>query len=186
MIAGGLAILPTWAHSVMGGWVFGFATGFPAAILSIVGGSAVGYIVGRLASGERIVRLLEEHPKSRAVYDSLLRSGFGKSLLIVTLIRLPPSSPYAVTNLALASARVHPFVYLLGTFLGLAPRTAVVVYLASKLSQLDFKTPHPRLAIAMMIISTLIVLGILGHLANRAITQVTQGQPAANGSPPAA
>lgn len=172
-VVGGLAILPTWAHSVLGGWAFGFHRGYPAAVASIIGGSLVGYIVGRFASGRRVVELLEEHPRTRAVYDCLLRSSPAKSLLVVTLIRVPPSSPYAVTNLALAAARVNPVIYLLGTFLGIAPRTGIVVWIASRLSQLSFDDPHRGWTIAIMIASTLVVLSILSNLANRAIARVT-------------
>lgn len=174
VILGGLAILPTWAHSIFGGWCFGFRAGFPAAVASIVGGATVGYVVGRLASGRRVVELLEEHPKTRAVYDSLLRSGFGRSLLIVTLIRIPPSSPYAVTNLALSCARVNPLVYILGTLLGISPRTGIVVLVGSKLSKLSFDAPHRFLTAVMTIVATAIVLSIIGYLANQAIAQITR------------
>lgn len=181
----GLALLPTYAQAVLGGWAFGVAAGLPAALLGFVGAAALGYGVARWFSGDRVVRIIEEKPKWRAVYDALLRSGRWRTLLIVTLVRLPPNSPFAMTNLILSATRVPLSLYLLGTAIGMAPRTAVAVTVASGLKTLDFKElQHPWLLVAGAVV-TIAVLGVIGLIANRAIARVTQspvdGTPASEG-----
>lgn len=172
-LAGGLALLPTNAQAVLGGWAFGVAGGLPAALVGFLGASAIGYATGRWASGERVVGIISEHPRWRAVYDELLRSGPWKTLLIVVLVRLPPNSPFALTNLVLSATRVPPVLYLAGTLIGMAPRAAVAVYIASTLQTLSFdEIQRPWLLVAGIVV-TLAVLAVLGVMANRAIARVT-------------
>ncbi|MFO0840426.1 MAG: VTT domain-containing protein [Phycisphaerae bacterium] len=177
MVLGGLALMPTYAQSALGGWAFGFRIGAIGAVSGFACAAMVAYIIGRSASGNRVVEIISEHPRLKAVYDELLRSGFWKSLLIITLVRIPPNSPFAATNLILSATKTHPLAYFLGTAMGLTPRTCAVVYFASQLEHLDFeKLRNPwMLGIGMFV--TLIVLGILGLLANRAIQHVTAGPP---------
>ncbi len=178
-LASGFAVLPTYAQSVVGGWAFGFALGFPAAMGGVFGAATIGYVIARRATGNRAMSLVDEHPKWRAVYDALLGSGFWKSLLVVTLLRLPPNSPFALTNLVMAAARVPYSVYVIGTMLGLAPRTAAVVFVGAGLSELDFR--HPRWMVIFGIVTAVAVIVIIGAMANHAVTKVTMGDETRDG-----
>jgi uncharacterized membrane protein YdjX (TVP38/TMEM64 family) len=129
----GFALLPTYAQSLLGGWAFGFRTGLTFALVGFGGASLIAYVVARKASGDHVIKLIDEHPKWRAVYDALLGRGFWRTLGIVTLVRIPPNSPFALTNLLMATVRVPVVPYLIGTLLGMAPRTAAVVYFGSGL-----------------------------------------------------
>lgn len=169
----GFALLPTYAQAILGGWAFGFVLGCPAAIAGVLGGALLGYAVGRRATGDRVVKLIAEHPKWVAVHEALIGSSFWKSLLIVALVRLPPSSPFAITNLALAALRVHPLAYTLGSLIGLAPRTGAAVFLAAGLKELTFDQPRQKWVWVTSIVLTLVVIAIIGHLANKAIAKVT-------------
>jgi len=132
-LCSGVALLPTYASAILGGWAFGFEVGFAAALVGFAGGSMIGYEIAGRAAGDRVERLFSEHPKWMTVRDALLRSGFVKTILIIALVRLPPNSPFASTNLVLGSLKVGRAVFLIGTLLGMAPRTGVVVYLAVQL-----------------------------------------------------
>lgn len=176
-VLSGLAVLPTHAQSAVGGWSFGFARGAAGAIFGVVGGAWLGFAVARRASGTRVMALVDEHVKWRAVYDALLGGGFFKTLLIVTLLRLPPSSPFAITNLVMAAARVPYPAYLLGSFLGLAPRTAAVVFIAAGLHDLDFRNMGAQwMTIVGMVLAVVVVL-IIGAMANRAMARVSTPTP---------
>ncbi len=174
----GLALLPTYAQAVLGGWAFGFAGGLPAALLGFFGGSLIGYEVGRRASGDRVMKLLEEHPKWKAVRDALVGgeqgAGFWRTLGIVTLVRIPPNSPFALTNLVLSSVRVPRVAYALGTLVGMAPRTAVAVFLASEIegSLSRDAIPRPWWFWVSAVGVSVAVLGILYLIANRALARV--------------
>lgn len=174
----GLAMLSTHMPAALGGWAYHFGLGFPAALGGILGGAAIGYAIARRASGDRVTSLVREHPKWQAVYDALLGSGTARTLLIVTLLRIPPSSPFAITNLVLAATRVAWGPYLLGTLLGLAPRTALVVYLASHLARLDETSGlNNRWIWIGGIVVTIAVILVIGRLAQHAVERVTRTAP---------
>lgn len=186
-IAAGLALVPTYASAILGGWAFGFNVGLPAALAGFLGGSLIGYGIARPTAGERVETLIAEHPKWKAVREALVGGSPLKTLGIVTLLRVPPNSPFAVTNLVLASVRVPLWIYSLGTLVGMAPRTAAVVFLASKLQNMAAKNAaeeaakqQPWWVFALGIAITVVVLGILGLIANHAIKRATAMSNSAN------
>jgi uncharacterized membrane protein YdjX (TVP38/TMEM64 family) len=168
----GFALLPTYAQAVLAGYAFGLYTGSAAALAGIVGAAVIGYLVARRAAGDRVVALIEEQPKWRAVYDALVRCRPARALLIITLLRVPPNSPFAITNLVMASCRVRPLTYIAGTLVGIAPRTVAAVFIGATASELDFSVSSHRWYFIGGIVLTLIVIGIIGAIANRAIQRV--------------
>ncbi len=171
---GGLGFMPTHAYSALGGYAFGFQAGLALALGSYLAAAMIAYGIARLASGERVVEMIAEHPKSKAVYRALLGSGLGKTLLVTFLIRLT-SSPFAITNMVMAATRVHPVIYAGATVVGMAPRTAALAYIASlwALQGQDLQEGSPLWLTVTFTVVTIVVLGILGHLGNQAIARVT-------------
>ncbi len=186
MVLAGVGMLPTYAQAILGGWCFGMALGFPAALTGFAGASLIGYAIARTVSRHRVEDVIESNAKSRAVRDALIGQGQLKTLGIVTLLRLPPNSPFALTNLVLASAGVRLLPFIIGTLIGMAPRTALAVYLGSGVQVLTRETLSPTQAPKQVVIGgiilTVIVVLIIGHIANRALARVTGG----NGGPPPA
>lgn len=172
--AAGLAIFPTHIQAALGGWAFGFHIGLPAALGGILGAAMLGYAIALRATGERVVKLIAEKPKWRAVHDALIGSGFWRALLIVTLVRLAVS-PFALTNLIMAATRVNLLAYAIGTVVGLTPRTAAVVLFAYGLKEVTSPTPHKRALWIASLVLTIIVVFVIGHMANKAITRVAGG-----------
>jgi len=180
----GLAILPTYAQAVLGGWAFGFWVGLPGSLLGILGGAMLGYEVGDRASGDRATSIINENKRWRAVRDALLGAGerpeFWHSLGIVTLVRL--NSPFSLTNLVLASVKVPRSAYALGTALGLAPRTAVAVWMAKSIEgtinddAIDATKKLWFVVASVMVF--LLVVTVIGSIANRAIARVTRMEDA--------
>ncbi len=173
----GLAVLPTYAQAVLGGFVFHFAVGFPSAMAGFGGAALIGYAIARLASGDRAQKLIDEHPKWRAVEDALIGGGFWKTLGIVTLLRLPPNSPFAACNLVMAATRVPFGIYLLGTVIGMAPRTAAAVYIGATIQDMSQANARSGWTIAFAIATALIVLAVIGHIANKALARFTNSEP---------
>lgn len=179
-ILAGLALLPTYASAILGGWAFGMILGYPAALVGFLGGSLIGYAVAKPTAGERVIKLIDERPKWKVVRKALLESGFARMLLIITLLRLPPNSPFAITNLVLASVRVPLGVYVLGTLLGMAPRTGIVLYIATQISQKfsehakdAAKADKPWWFIVAGVVLSIVALVVIGFIANRALEKVT-------------
>ena len=168
-VLGGLALLPTYAPSLLGGWAFGAWWGSVAALAGFLGAALIGYALSRRVSGDRLQALLSEHTKWNAVYEALLRSGFWKATLIVTLLRLPPNAPFAATNVTMAALRVPVGPYAIGTCAGLAPRTSAVAALGASLSTLDVTDAGQAGYFAGGLILTFVALGIIGWMARGAL-----------------
>jgi len=173
-LTAGLAMLPTHIQSLLGGYAFGFRIGAPCAIAAVSAASLLCFAIARRASGHLVLRLINEHAKWRVVNDALLHGSFWRTLLIVTLVRVPPSSPFALTNLVLASTRVPLPAYLLGSVIGLAPRTAVVVYLGSVGKDLTSSAASGKWMLVISVVLALIVIAVIGHIANKALAHVTR------------
>ncbi len=174
-LAAGFAILPTYAQSIMGGFAFGKIVGSAAALAGVFGAAMLGYLVARRASGDRVNQLIDEQPKWKAIRDALIGGRFIRTLAIVTLIRIPTNSPFAITNLVLGSTRVNPLAYAIGTIVGVAPRTIVAAVIGAGLSQWDPKAGGGKWMAIAGIVLTLIVLAIIGAVANKALHKVTRG-----------
>lgn len=142
----------------------------------------VGYVVARTVSRRRVERLIDENPKAKAVREALLGHGPLRTTAIVALIRVPPNSPFALTNLAMAASGVKLFPYVVGTALGMAPRTFAAVWLAVQAAGrgddlVDVVKSKDLWQIVVMIVATVIVLGVIGHISKRALEKVSDGQP---------
>lgn len=177
IVAAGVGILPTYAQAILGGWVFGLAVGLPAALVGFTGGALLGYMIARFVTGQRVASYIDSHPKARIIRDALIGRGTLKTFGTVTLLRFPPNSPFALTNLAMAAARVPVVPFILGTAVGMIPRTAVASYAAaagaatgaSDIQEFISQGPGPLILIAG-IVCTIIVLAILTSISNRALS----------------
>ena len=92
--AAGLGFLPTYAQSILGGWVFGVALGLPAALVGFTGEAWLGYEIARRVSKDRVEELIERNPKARVIRDALVGRGPWRTLLVVV-------APPAAAELAL-------------------------------------------------------------------------------------
>lgn len=186
-VLSGLALLPTYAQAILGGWAFGIVGGFPAAMLGFTGGALIGYGVARPTASDRVTKVIDSEPKWAAVRDALLPSSQGRkggtlrTLAIVTLLRLPPNSPFAITNFVLASVRVPLWIYCIGTIIGMAPRTFAAVWLGhalhgqiASITKEEIKKGTPWWLFALGIVAMVVVLAVIGLIANRAIERVTR------------
>lgn len=185
MVMSGLGLLPTYASAILGGWAFGVQVGFPAALCGFTGGAVIGYLVARSASGDRVEKIIAENAAWRSVRDALLGGSYAKTLMIVTLLRLPPNSPFALTNLVLASVKAPWSAYVIGTVVGMAPRTLAAVWIASTVREMtahDAAAQAAKQAPAWVFIAgiavTVAVLATIGLLARSALRRVTAGAPA--------
>ena len=123
--------------AILGGWVFGFAGGFPAALAGFTLAAAIGFGIARIVARDSIERMIAGNARARVVHGALLGRGASRSFGLVTLLRVPPSSPFSLTNLAMAGTGVRLVPFLAGTALGMAPRTVVYVCLL-------YTSPSPR------------------------------------------
>lgn len=127
----GLALMPTYALSGVAGFVFGLTAGSWVAMTGVVGGALIGYVGAGLIARRRVMGVIDGHERARIIRGALVDRGFLPELGVVTLLRLPPNSPFAMTNLVMSTTGVRPGAYILGTAAGIAPRTLLAVLLGA-------------------------------------------------------
>ncbi len=182
IISAGFGLLPTYAQAILGGWVFGMSHGFLGALAGFAGASLIGYALAKTVSKDRVRTLIAENPKAKAIRDALIGKGFWQALGTVTLLRIPPNSPFAVTNLAMASVGVSLVPYIIGTIVGMAPRTAIAVFIAAQTAQqtgakdIQAALEHGKSGAILIggFVVLVVVLGILGYVSNKVIARLPQ------------
>jgi uncharacterized membrane protein YdjX (TVP38/TMEM64 family) len=179
-ISAGLGLLPTYSQSFLGGWVFGLQWGLLGAIMGFTGGAAIGYLFARVVTGDSVDQWIDRHPRGRAIRDSFARGSTVRTFLIVILLRLPPNSPFAMTNYALSATRVPFWLAMAATPLGMLPRTAIVCFLASAAVAAGSKNiadafeNTPWWTLVFSIASSIAAIAIMGQLANKALMKLTR------------
>lgn len=174
-VLGALALAPTYTTSVIAGWTFGFQEGFPAVVVGTVSGAVLCYLGARRMAGERVRAAFGEHPKWEVVRRALFEANAWKTLWLVFLLRLSPVLPFGTTNVLLATTGVRPGLYVLGTLLGLMPRTGLVALAAAGAEQLDFDTAESWWMLAGGIVATAAVIVTFAAIGKRALERATSG-----------
>jgi uncharacterized membrane protein YdjX (TVP38/TMEM64 family) len=126
-------------------------------------------------AGDRVLKIIEEHPKWEAVRKALIGSGFWRTFWILTLARVPPTSPFALLNFVVSTTKAPLSAYLLATVVGMAPRTAVAVWAAAHASTLNFRDTTGTWMYVLGLAVTVAVVVVIGHVANKAIHSATSG-----------
>lgn len=183
-VSAGLGILPTYAQAILGGWVFGMWGGLAGAMLGFTGGAAIGMLFSRVVAGSSVERWIQSHPKARAVTKALVGGSAGKTFGIVALVRLPPNSPFAITNLALGTTGVPFFLALAATVVGMLPRTAVACFFASQAAATGAEDIQTLVreggwtAFLVGLVAMFAVVAVIGKIASHALAKVTaEGKP---------
>ncbi len=170
IVTAGLGILPTVSQAILAGFAFGIAWGFPAAMLGFTGASIIGYFVARFVARERIESEIHKHKKVEIIRDAFIRHGFMRALCILTLLRVPPNSPFALTNYAMSVSGVKFIPFMIATIVGMAPRTFAAVWIGAQAESWDQVHKPKWLIIGGIVLAVVILVG-LGKLANKAIDQ---------------
>jgi uncharacterized membrane protein YdjX (TVP38/TMEM64 family) len=168
-ILGGFALVPTWVNSTLAGWTFKFPIGFPITMAGLAGAATIGYALAHRIIGHRVRNVIHEHPKWEVVRDALVEGSTLKVIGIVTLLRLSPVLPFETSNVLLASCEVRLLPYLIGTLLGVAPRTAAIVLVASKARKLEMGSAQSTGMIIAGIIVTILVVVVIAIVARHAL-----------------
>lgn len=167
-ITTGSAIMPTYALSYACGVYFGQYWGGAVAILGAAFGALVGYAWGALLARNRVMQVVEANPKAAAIHASIVKRSLRDELLAVTLIRIPPNSPFALTNLVMSASGVRLVPYAIGSAIGIAPRTVAAVLIGAAVGEMSKRSEAGgRLKWAIGIAVAIVVFVILYRLFTR-------------------
>jgi len=168
IITAGFGVLPTVSQAILAGFAFGVAWGFPAALVGFGGASIIGYLIANRVARKKIESEIQNHPKAAIIRDAFLRHGKFRALMILILIRVPPNSPFALTNYAMSVSGVKLLPFLIATLVGMAPRTFAAVWIGAQVSNWDDAKMPKWLIIGGIVLTVVILIG-LGQIANKAV-----------------
>src|SRR5437879_796243 len=57
-LTGGLALVPTYVNSILGGWTFKFPVGFPAVFVGLSGAALISYTIAQRIIGHRVANVI--------------------------------------------------------------------------------------------------------------------------------
>jgi uncharacterized membrane protein YdjX (TVP38/TMEM64 family) len=172
----GLALMATNVLGLVGGFAFDFPLGLLAQMLGIAGAATLMYLIARRYATADLLKSLDGKPRFQAVHRALLNENLPRTLLIVTLIRLSPAMPFAVTNFLLSAAGVTPLVFIVGTLAGMLPRASALVYVGSSLTELNFSEPTQSWTLILGMVATVVAVLVIGAISKRALTNLTAQQ----------
>jgi uncharacterized membrane protein YdjX (TVP38/TMEM64 family) len=168
----GLALLATNILGVVSGFAFDFHLGVLAQIVGLAGASSLMFLLAKKYASANFLSIIEEKPKMRAIHGALLKENAFKTLLIVTLIRLSPAMPFALTNFIISASGISFRIFLLGTVVGMMPRASALVFVGSSLSELNFSEPQEAWLVVLGIAATVLAIIVVGMVSKRALNNL--------------
>jgi uncharacterized membrane protein YdjX (TVP38/TMEM64 family) len=148
------------------GAIYGFFEGFLLVSVGSTLGATAAFLIGRYFARDRVARWVTGSQKFRAIDDAVAKEGWK----IVALTRMSPIFPFNLLNYAYGLTRIALPQYMLASWIGMMPGTAVVVYvgaLAGNVATLD--ADQSRAA------TTKLIFQAVGLMATLAVTvYVTQ------------
>lgn len=119
-----VCLVPGLLLTLAGGALFGFAAGTALVSAGSLAGATAAFLVGRTLAREWVARRTAAWPRFRALDRALRARGFW----IVLLTRLSPAFPFNLLNYMYGISQVGLRDYILGSWLGMMPATALYVY----------------------------------------------------------
>ena len=122
-----VALLPGSLLTVAAGFAYGPVWGLLLASPASVAGATCAFLLGRTLLRGWAERTVGASDRMRAIDRAVGAEGFR----IVLLLRLSPLFPFNVLNYALSLTTIPTGAYVLASFVGMLPATALFVYLGS-------------------------------------------------------
>ncbi len=165
-------LLPSWPLTWTAGFIFGVVPGTIVASLGGTLGAVSGFLCGRYLARDWVQKLRTRWPLLQALETAVEENGFK----IVVLSRLSPAFPYNVINYAYGTTRLPLRTYVLSTWLGMLPVTALHVFLGASIKNVDDLVrgqyeggPAARALLGLGIVATLAATIVITRAARRAL-----------------
>lgn len=126
-IVAAVLLLPGSVLTLGAGAAFGLLQGIVLVSLASTSAAAVAFLIGRYCARDLVARKIEGNEKFAAID----RAVAGEGWKIVLLTRLSPVFPFTLLNYAFGLTRVKLGHYLLASWIGMLPGTAMYVYLGT-------------------------------------------------------
>ena len=187
-VLGTLLFFPGAVLTLLAGFLYGLTGGLAVVLPSSLLGALLAFVLGRTVARAPVLRLLQRHPRFRAVDEAVSADAFR----VVLLLRLSPAFPFNLLNYGLGVTGVRLRSYLVGTALGVLPGTVLYTYLGSLLTTAAEALAGRasagwagKLLFAAGLVATAAVVVLVGRAARRALDATLGGGGAARGPPSA-
>ena len=171
----GMSLLPPNVVGIISGWAFSFSAGLTILMSGLIGAAFVSFVVNSRLTHGKFEDLAAAHPKLAAVHKALLHQGFWRSTLIVILLRMSIIMPFALTNFLMASARVSVRSFLIGTLLGMLPRSSAMVFVGAGLSELSLDNGSDPWMVIPGIAASVVSVVLIAALSRKALRKLVEG-----------
>lgn len=180
-LASGFALLPTYAMSIAAGYFFGLPVGGPAALIGVGVGAVIGYAWSSLLARKKAMQVIDSDKRARAVRDALADRGHIGTIGVVALLRFPPNSPFAITNLVMGATSVRFVPFAIGTVIGMAPRTILAAWIGSTAGDLvdavnSGAGPWKLIGIGVSVAVALAVFWLFGRWSKQALARLQEAE----------
>ena len=126
-IVSAVLLIPGSVLTLGAGAVFGLLKGIAIVSLASTSAATVAFLIGRYLARDVVARKIEGHAKFAAMDRAVTAEGWK----IVLLTRLSPVFPFTLLNYAFGLTRVKLSHYMLASWIGMLPGTAMYVYLGT-------------------------------------------------------
>ncbi len=173
-IAATIAFIPGLILTLGAGFLFGVLQG--TAIVSVAStlGAGASFLIGRYLARDWVARRIEGNVKFRRIDEAVGKEGWR----IVGLVRLSPIFPFNLLNYAFGLTRVSFKEYILASWLGMLPATALYVYLGSLAGDLatlgagrHARTPAQWLLFGVGLAATIVVVIQVTRIARNSLNE---------------
>jgi uncharacterized membrane protein YdjX (TVP38/TMEM64 family) len=120
-------LIPGSVLTLGAGAVFGLGHGLVVVSLASTTGATLAFLIGRHLARDVVARRIEGNDRFTAIDQAVAIEGWK----IVLLTRLSPAFPFNLLNYAFGLTRVKLGHYVLASWIGMLPATALYVYLGS-------------------------------------------------------
>jgi uncharacterized membrane protein YdjX (TVP38/TMEM64 family) len=175
-VVSAVALLPGAAFTLAAGFLYGPVAGTAiASPISVVAATAA-FLLGRTVARDWVARRIANQPTFAAIDEAVGDQGFK----IVALLRLSPLVPFNLLNYALALTNVRLRDYVVASWIGMLPVTAMYVYLGSLVTSISDlaggpSTAHPTTATRLLywggLLATIAVVVLVTRAARQALAR---------------
>lgn len=167
----GLGLTHTTFIALISGYFLGWE-GFAGTVAAYGLAAAANYRLATLIDRGALQRFIELFPKAEAV----LRELRAESLQLIILVRLSPVLPFALMTFVLAAAGVNFQRFIVGSVLGMLPRTLFFYWLGTRAAGLAALLAHPErttqgqwLVVGLVLASGAGLFVLINHAVRRAL-----------------
>ncbi len=147
------ALTSTTFIAIITGYFFSWQ-GLPALLIAYPIACLLGLLLGKYLNKWIVGASFFQQPP----YDRIFEKMKDRQIWLVAFIRLSPVLPFAMMNIALSTIRIHYGQYLLGTIIGMLPRTLVFFVAGKNVQELWKFLKNPSLEGSFQLLPIVLIL----------------------------